>query len=134
MIPKIDPDLPNAFTLAERQPSRTYRLDLEKKRVWGKADQLEAVKQAIYKILSTERYQHAIYSWNYGIELEELMGEPASYITAGVSSRITEALMQDDRITGVDNFSFTREKGKLQVTFTVRTIYGQINAQKEVSI
>ncbi|QIB68644.1 DUF2634 domain-containing protein [Aminipila butyrica] len=134
MIPQIDTDLQNAFELAERQPSRTYRLDLKSGRIFGTVDQLEAMKQAIYKILNTERYQYAIYSWNYGAELAALIGQPATYVMALINRRITEALTQDDRITEVDNFSFVRDKKTIQVSFTVHTIYGRIDAEKEVNI
>lgn len=36
-------------------------------------DGMEAVKQAVYKILQTERYKYVIYDWNYGVELEDLL-------------------------------------------------------------
>lgn len=33
------------------------------------------MKQAIYKILQTERFEYLIYSWNYGIELNAVVGK-----------------------------------------------------------
>ena len=36
-------------------------------------DETEAVRQAAIKILNTERYENEIYSWNYGIELKDLI-------------------------------------------------------------
>ena len=56
------------------------------------------MKQAIYKILNTERYQYVMYSWNYGIETLDLYGEPVSWGCPELESRIREALMTDDRI------------------------------------
>ena len=41
---------------------------------------LVAVKQAVYKIIMTERYQYIMYSWNYGVELLDLFGEPVTYV------------------------------------------------------
>ncbi len=38
------------------QPSRTYMLDFARGRVSGMVDELEAVKQAVYKALSTDRF------------------------------------------------------------------------------
>jgi Protein of unknown function (DUF2634). len=43
-------------------------------------------------------------------------------------------LTQDSRITGVDDFSFNANKGKVHVSFTVNTIFGEIEAEKVVTI
>ena len=54
MIPKVDNDL---LTLeVETQPSLTYALDIEHGHIRGMVDELESLRQAIYLILSTERY------------------------------------------------------------------------------
>ena len=54
---------------AASQPSRTYAVDWQTGRVSGFVDGTDALKQAIYKILQTERFAHLIYSWNYGFEM-----------------------------------------------------------------
>lgn len=133
MIPKTDIDLTQYFEAA-RQPSRTYRLDTENNRIAGTADGLEAVKQAVYLILNTERYWYPIYSWDYGAELNSLYGQPAGIVYPEIERRVTEALMQDDRITGVDGFSFKKERGVIKASFTVHSIFGDIDAGKEVAI
>ena len=90
--------------------------------------------QVIYKILNTERYQYIIYSWNYGIELADLFGEPVTYVCPELQRRITEALVQDDRITSVDSFEFDlSEKRTVKVTFTVHTIFGELEEEKVVN-
>nr|WP_313785006.1 DUF2634 domain-containing protein [Paenibacillus larvae] len=38
-------------------------------------DGLEAIRQAVHKILHTERYEHLIYSPDYGSELTGLIGQ-----------------------------------------------------------
>ena len=53
---------------------------LEQEVINGFTDGLDAMKQTIYMILNTERYQYIIYSWNYGIELIDLFGEPITYV------------------------------------------------------
>lgn len=45
-----------------------------------------------------------------------------------------EALLQDDRITAVQNFEFTVNKKKVLTTFTVVSIFGEINAELGVEI
>ena len=64
----------------EEQPSKNYKLFFTENIINGYVDKLEAMKQVIYKILNTERYQCLIYSWNYGIETMDLFGEPVSYV------------------------------------------------------
>ncbi len=116
------------------EPSYTYKIDFENGVVTGYIDELEAIKQAIFKILNTERYEYPIYTWNYGIELKDLFGQPIPYVLPELKRRITEALLQDDRIESVDNFTFETNKNKVYVTFTVHTIFGDVEAEKVVSI
>lgn len=51
-----------------------------------------------------------------------------------IKRRITEALTQDDRITGVENWTFETGRNQLRAQFTVRTIFGDVEAEKEVAI
>ena len=117
-------------------PSKTYRMMIDADRVQGTiTSDLEAVKQAVYKIINTERYKFLIYSWNYGIELEDLFGKPIPYVLPEIHRRITEALEQDDRITNVGDFDLTySKKGDVLAKFRVTTIYGSFTASKEVRI
>lgn len=116
------------------QPSKNYKMHIERNIINGFCNELEAMQQVIYKILNTERYQYIIYSWNYGIELLDLYGEPVTYVYPELQRRITEALIQDDRIDSVDNFEFdTLEKRTVKVTFTVHTIFGSVKSEKVVN-
>lgn len=135
MLPAEDMELIEDFKIVT-QPGRTWQLDLTQNRMPpNMVDGLEAVEQAVYKILLTERYQYPIYSWNYGIELFDLFGKPMSYVRPEVERRIKEALLQDDRITAVDNFQFeSDDKNSLLVTFIVHTIYGELEAGKAVRV
>ena len=49
----------------EEQPTHTYKMDLERAQVRGFVNDKEAMLQAIYKILLTERFQYVIYSNDY---------------------------------------------------------------------
>lgn len=115
--------------------SKTFHIAYERENQFaGTIDELEAMKQAIYKIINTERYEYIIYSWNYGIELADLFGKPVPFVYAELPRRITEALMQDDRILAVDNFRMSyNKKGDVLAEFTVHTIYGDVDASKGVS-
>ncbi len=125
-------DLQADFTI-ETQPSRTYALRFDGYPSSGsKLDGLEAMKQAIFLILQTERFQYAIYSWNYGIELDALLGQTMTpYLQAKVAKAIEDALMADDRVLSVEQFSFVKGKRNLLVKFTVSTTEGDIESEFE---
>ncbi len=133
MIPGMTAFLQQDFKI-EKQPTHTYKMNLESKSIRGYTDNQEAMKQAIYKILNTQRYQYVMYSWNYGVELLDLYGEPLSYVCPELERRITEALTWDDRIQSVDNFEFDiSKKGKICVTFIAHTVFGDVVAKKVVN-
>lgn len=133
MIPKSNQDLTNDFEI-KKEPSRTFALNIDKGCVNGDCEGLEAIKQAIYLMLNIERYEHVIYSWNYGIETKELIGKDVTYILPELKRRVIEALTQDNRILSVDAFEFEFNKGKVYATFNVNTIYGDVEVRKGVRI
>lgn len=108
-------------------PTKTYHMKLEKERVYGNTDGLEAMKQVIFKIVNTERYLYKkVYSDNYGIELLDLYGKPMHYVIPMVQERIKEALLWDERIKAVTDFSVEQNKRALLVRYTAKTIYGDL--------
>lgn len=134
MIPK-NTILPGQDFVIEEQPTYTYKMDPERGLIRGYVDGIEAMEQAVYKILSTERYRYLIYSWNYGIELEDLFGQSVSYVCPELERRIREALLWDTRVEDVGDFKFdTSIRGTVHVFFTVHTVFGDIEADKEVKI
>lgn len=116
----------------KEQPSLTYGLNVEKGVIQGKVDGQQAMEQAIYKILSTERFRHEIYSWNYGVELQHLIGEPTAYLYPELKRYIREALLQDDRIKKVDDFRIKMVKDEVLLSFIVQTLYGDLSIEKVV--
>lgn len=118
----------------EMETSRTYKLHVQQKRIMGFTDELDAMKQAVYKILNTERFQYLLYSWNYGIELKELYGHSIPYVLPNLKSIIKEALMQDERITDVTDFLFDVQGNTVRAEFTVETIFGQMEESVEVKV
>lgn len=131
MLPDSGSLLKQDFEIVDR-PSKTYRFHDEK--MMGCTDGLEAVKQAAFCILNTERFDWLIYSWNYGVELKDLFGKPISLVKSKLKKRIKEALTQDDRIQSVDAFSFEASGQKLSATFTIHTKFGDFQAAKEVRV
>ena len=113
MIPSDKGFLSQNFEI-EEIPTYTYKMKSDSNRIQGHTDSLDAMKQVIFKILSTERY--------------------VSYVCPELERRITEALTWDKRIKSVDNFEFdTSEKGEVRVSFVVHTIFGNIDVEKVVN-
>ena len=114
------------------EPGYTYRLNAET--IQNNVDELEAVKQAVRKILLTPQFEYEIYSFDYGIDLESLIGRAPEEITVLLKRMMREALLHDDRITAVDNFEIGFSEDECLCKFTVSTIYGEYQESLEVNI
>ena len=119
------------FTI-EEESSKTFRLSGDK--IIGTVDKLEALKQSIYIMLNTERYDHLIYSWDFGLDVKDLFGQDIGYVYPELKRRIEECLLQDDRILMVDTFSFEKKRGAVTVKFTVHSTLGDIDEEVSVSV
>lgn len=135
----VTPDVYNEVLLNEDYeisiyPSKTYYMNLNRNRIRGNIDGYDAMPQAIYLILNTERSTFYAYSDNYGIELMDLYGKSEDYVLPELERRIKEALEWDSRIESVDNFEFEVNGSSVTATFTVHTIFGDIEAERTVEI
>ena len=116
-------------------PTRTYKLNIDKQRIIGYTDGISAIKQAIYKIICTQRYKYVIYDGNYGIELEDLFDKDRGLVCALLKNRITDALLADSRITEVKDFVFGGKKDVVTVNFTaVTNVVGNLNMEVSYSV
>ena len=120
--------------LPSQMPNRTYKMDSARKVIVGYTDGIEALEQTVRHILSVERYRYPIYSYSYGVELEDLIGKPSDFAMTEVKRRITDALSQDDRIVYLDDWSFQRSEKGLFVGFVVHSIFGNLDVTKELVI
>ena len=134
MVPTQEMEIDMATIEKKTIPSLTWKINEERAEVRGTTDGLETMKQAVSKILQTERYRYAVYDWNYGIELEGLYGMGVSYVIPELKKRIEEALLADDRVTAVTDFSFAQEKNSVTAAFMVHTIFGEMQAERKVDI
>ncbi|EMT54706.1 Phage-like element PBSX protein, XkdS [Brevibacillus borstelensis AK1] len=118
------------------QPSRTYEYNFETGEFGGMIDGEAALRQAIRKAIVTARFRYLIYGHEhlYGCDLEDLIGQdlPIELLNAEIPRVISEALLIDDRIADVYNFTITREGDGLYVSFFVDTTEGTI--REEVTI
>jgi len=134
-----DPDF-----VMEQEPSLTYAMHVEepemldevKNSFVGKVDEEDAVLQAAMKILQTERGEYEMYSDDYGVELDDLRGREIIYCMAEVPHRIKDALITDDRIDDVQEFSVEKctDRRALHVSFTLITADAEIPAETEVEV
>lgn len=112
--------------------SKTWRLSGN--RLQGMIDGKEAAAQAATLALSTERFLYDIFSYDYGVELADLIGKDHEYVQADFRRRIEEALGEDDRITGISNYQITFDGEVATVYFTVNTIFGDFDTERSVTL
>lgn len=108
------------------QPSKTWIIDRDTMQVAYMDSGLESVRQAVEIALNVERYRWTIYSANFGSELSGLTGEDEAYIIAELPRMVEDALSPDSRVVAVDDYVFSRNGDSMTVTFTVHTVYGDI--------
>ena len=120
---------------AVEMPSRTYKLDTHQKRIIGYVDDLDAMVQAIQKIFETERFAWQIYTHEYGIELESLLGQEQDFVITVLESRIKDALLSDDRIIELQDFQVTQtSKDTLTASGHVITTHGTVELREEIRL
>lgn len=133
MIPQSDIEMADEELEPVALPSRTYRLDLVNKRISSQTiDGLEAIKQVVFKILSTTRFEHLIYSNDFGSEVDLSANRGRSVFESEVERWVKEALTQDDRIVAVTGFKFAYELDSALIHFTVESEFGRYKESREV--
>lgn len=120
-------------------PNKTYGLlevegDNGITQAKGFVDGMASIRQAIYKVLKTERDVYAIYNSDYGINLRDLIGKSKVYVSSQIEQRVREALLMDSRVKGVHNFLISEgeNKGEMYISFDVYTTEGEENISMEV--
>lgn len=105
-------------------------------RIKGYVDNDDALAQAIYFILSTERYQYISISDNVGVEFWDLYGESGPTTELALASTIKEAILADTRVQEITSFEVERaERNTFKVTVEVLSSIGEtVTVEKVVSI
>lgn len=117
----------------QQQPSLTWYIDKTTNRIQGTADGLRAVQQAVDIILNVERFRWQIYQPYSGMQWEGLIGQNPGYVTSELQRRIRAALLMDDRVRGISNFSCSVSGNTITASFTVNTVYGDTPVNMEVN-
>lgn len=140
MIPRVDMEvnelLKERIEIEKVKPSKTYKMDIERERIWGHCDGIEALKQAIYKELNTEKGEYVIYG-DYGLKKKDLFGKEKRWAYMILTDRIKDALIDDDRINDVHSFLYIDEMSKkdnLCLSFVVDSIYGEFEMSEVIRL
>lgn len=90
---------------------------------------INALKIWIDKILHTQLNRYQIYNGTaYGANIEDLVigkGYGSAFTASELKREIETALLQNEDIYSVSDFEITRNRDILNVTFTVKTAYGE---------
>lgn len=109
---------------------REYALNFETGQMTGGVvDGVQALEIWIYKALKTTRYAYDIYSWDYGEELEKLIGKgyEKGFVDSEVERIITDTLTIHPNIKRCYNFKIEFIDSHLTVNFTVDTDFGEVD-------
>jgi hypothetical protein len=87
---------------------------------------IDYVKLWIKKALLSSKGSLIYVNTNYGSEHMTLFGSnlKAAFLQSEYERLITEALIQNDAISQIDNFGFAQIGSRLEVSFDVQSIYG----------
>ncbi|MCI1958195.1 MAG: DUF2634 domain-containing protein [Clostridia bacterium] len=88
----------------------------------------EAVKTWAWNALNTARKRWDIFTWNYGSDFDELIGQAYSsdVKTSECKRYLKECLLINPYISSVENIEVNFDNnGLLMISCTVKTIYGE---------
>jgi len=118
------------------EPSKTYKLDLITGVISYQIDGYEALKQFISKSINTIRFNYRIYDIteddDYGCEIKSLFGKGFTddFIESEIIRMVTEAIVYDDRISSVYDFTVSNIDDGVFVSFSVDTVEGIMSIEE----
>ena len=90
----------------------------------------EAIKIWLWKLFNTARFRYLVFDWDYGHELEELIGQgyTEGYLESEAERYVREAIEYnlEDYITDIREVGLDFRDGTLRIEFTADTIYGEV--------
>lgn len=114
--------------VGEKKEPADYEVDFLTGKLTGRVlTGLDAIKQWVRIVLSTDRYYFPQYSWEHGAELSSLIGKSYddAYIKSEAKRMIEDAIMVDGNILGIENLEYSIEKDVLKISFILNTVYGR---------
>lgn len=107
---------------------REYDIDFKTGKLTGKiADGARALAVWAYLAIRTQRYKFFQYSWNYGCDINELIGTTNSdeYVYSEINRMLTDCLEVNPYINGIEDLQIERSNEKIYIQFTLQTDYGE---------
>lgn len=105
-----------------------YGIDFETGQLTGEiVSGVDAIKVWAWLALNTARYRYLIYSWEYGSELESLIGTEFTeeFTAARAKKFIEECLFENEHITDISEYNAIFENDRLTCSFIMGTEYGE---------
>lgn len=90
---------------------------------------MEAVTVWAWLALHTPRFKYEIYTWDYGNEMESMIGKPFTdeLKQAEAPRYVRECLMTNPYVTDVKNIEVSFTDDDVGITCTIVTVYGEVN-------
>lgn len=114
---------------------REYEIDFKSGRLTGKiVEGVDAICVWAYLALKAWRYRWIIYSWGYGNEVYDLIGNSYSeeYLRSECRRYMEECLFENEHITGIENLEVSQIKDVLYIKFKLITDVGSKEVEMDV--
>ena len=116
-------------TRIEQQSFSNRSYNLSRTAIQGFVTDLEALSQAIHKRLSTQQFEYPIYSFRYGVDWKDLLGQDPEYVRPEMKRMIQETLLEE-----VENFNFEFSGNICRCEFDVVSIFGTVREGVETNV
>ena len=106
---------------------KEYDIDFSTGKLNGKiAEGSRALAVWAYFAIKIERYRFVQYSWDYGSEINDLIGYTYSdeYMKSEINRLLTECLETNAYITGITDLEIDKSKEIIRIKFKLLTEYG----------
>lgn len=96
---------------------------------------IDALRVWVWLCLKTQRFRYPIYSWKYGVDFDQYLGEVLAddFLEGDIQDEIRAALTAHPGITGIDSFKYARKGSRVILSFRVLTNLGT-SLKEEVSL
>ncbi len=135
LLPSYIEDDEESGRSGEAKTRKEYGIDFKTGQLTGGiVEGKEAVKVWIWLALQTPRYRYCVYTWDYGNEFEDLIGQgyTGGYIAAEAQRMTEDCLLVNENIQNITEFAVAMVGDTLTISFTADTVYGDIEFTDQV--
>ena len=114
---------------------REYGVDFNDNRLTGKiVEGVDAICVWAYLAIKSKRYRWVIYSWGYGNEVYNLIGNTYSeeYLRSECRRFMEECLYENEHIKGIEDLEVSKIKDVLHIKFKLVTDVGSKEVEMDV--